>query len=320
MKVKSFAWAALILLAGCSSKPPAPSTALKLDAWSSAFRPNSPYLVAGYSDGTVLIWNTKTGKKERILKFGSDRIATMAFSRDGSILATDSNDKVAHIWQWNSATPPTAIRHDTFVPAVCISPDGKTVGLVDEFRIVKLYDTKTGLPKAEFNRKSAFGMNVGPVEFSPNGKLLAAAADDGSIHIWHVDDPSSERIIKGKPGSAISLAFFNKGRYLAVGGIGGEMAEFDVSTGRNIGSLISNGASVHIAVSPNEAYLAKTGLQVKIWNLSGDKRPTSSNVVDGRSSSNDCFTSDSRYFTSFLHSDVYIYDAHTWKLVSTYQR
>jgi WD40 repeat protein len=55
-------------------------------------------LVAAASGSKVLIWNLQTGKQVRLLEGHVEPVSCIAFSADGSLLASGSRDKTAIIW------------------------------------------------------------------------------------------------------------------------------------------------------------------------------------------------------------------------------
>jgi WD40 repeat protein len=229
----------------------------------------------------------------------------------------DCADKTARIWRWNGTAPTVEIPHDTLVPAISVSPDGKTVALVDEFRVVKLYDAATGKQKAEFNRSAPMRVDAGPVQFSPDGRDIAAGDDTGATHIWRIDALSSVRVLKGDPKSGASLAYSRDGKLLAVGGVSGGVDLWDAASGKRRASMQGRTPVPFLAFSPDGKRLATSGMRINLWDLTTFTR--TDHVLDGRIESPDCFSTDGRYFTAFLRSEVYVYDARTWSLLHTFQ-
>ncbi len=59
---------------------------------------------------------------------------------------------------------------------------------------------------------------VSKVSFSPNGELLAAAVEDGTIKLWQVSDGKLLQSLKGHQGKVMSVSFSPDGQLLASSG------------------------------------------------------------------------------------------------------
>jgi WD40 repeat protein len=113
-------------------------------------------------------------------------VLAMAFSPDGTRLATASEDKTAQLWDtrtWEPVGRP--MRHDHPVEIVTFSPDGKLLATVAGSR-VRLWDTTTGDPHGRpmVHGDLQRGAGTTSVAFSPGGKLLASGCLDGSARLW----------------------------------------------------------------------------------------------------------------------------------------
>jgi WD40 repeat protein len=62
------------------------------------------------------------------------------------------------------------------------------------------------------------GGQVNSVAFSPDGKMLAAACENGTIELWEVATHRRRATLKGHTDRVNSVAFSDDGRLLAAGG------------------------------------------------------------------------------------------------------
>jgi hypothetical protein len=108
------------------------------------------------------------------------------------------------------------------------APDKKMKAQVSDNRQVKLLDTTT---EQELRTLSGHTANVFEVVFSPDGKRLATASDDGSIRIWNA--ASGETQVTFTPGAAAyHLTFGTDGKTLTTTEADGRIKVWDAATGK----------------------------------------------------------------------------------------
>lgn len=146
---------------------------------------------------------------------------------------------------------------------------GMTVWQAD-FRNLDLCNvnfTHSNLAKSVF-AETFFGINS--VAFSLDGRLLAAASDDGEIHLLQTTDGKQLSVYKGHTGWVQSIVFSPDGRTLISGSHDRTVKLWDIRTGQCLKTLPGHGGGVwSVAVSPNGKRLATASEDktVRIWDV-----------------------------------------------------
>jgi WD40 repeat protein len=124
-------------------------------------------------------------RAKHVFKTGKEQPCWVSLSPDGKLIAAGSVDAVG--WVWDTSTGKRVARlgdGNEAAQLVQFAPDGRTLALYSGSGIV-LFD----LPKKEIIRtlkpRPEFGIDR--LRFSPDGKLLGAAAREGGVDLWVVE-------------------------------------------------------------------------------------------------------------------------------------
>ncbi len=183
-----------------------------------AFSPDGDELAAGNAAGTVAVWAVANGRRLRTLARREGPVAAVAWSADGSLLATAGLEgaeirdaekgKIIHILE----TRGRGVRRPEF------SARGDLLAIGHRDGEVLLFTTADGA------LAKALPGHAGPVHdvaFSPDGALVASAGEDGSVRVFRVEDGVALAAWTGHDGAVLSLAFAPDGALLATGGLDG---------------------------------------------------------------------------------------------------
>ena len=206
-----------------------------------AFSPDGSTIVSGYNDGSILVWDVKTGKRKQALPTEQEWVSSVAFSPDGKIIASGGacmEGLCPGITLLDSQTGEQLKSFgggDTTL-SVCFSPDGKTLASSgDEWDSnIRLWDVQTGELLKTLKKRTAFeGRDVNSVVFSPDGSMIASGSGNGTIRLWNAHTSEFIKYLEGHTKSVNSVVFSPNGNTLISTGEDG-VCLWDVNTGEYI--------------------------------------------------------------------------------------
>jgi WD40 repeat protein len=241
-----------------------------------AFFPDGDRIASAAWDGTARVWNPTTGRELLRLEHGADRYVTsVAVHSAGRFLATLSRgdggpEMSVRLWEANTGR----LLHRWALPTswqdgrVAFAPHGDLLAAGGVDGRVRLWDANT---RSEVAVLEGGVRPVRDVAFSPDGKLLAAACDDGdcTIRIWDVSTRQQIRVLRGHARGVYALAWNRTGTMLATGSLDHTARLWDATTWTQIDEL-HHGTDIHgVAFTPDGKLLACACADnlIRVWDV-----------------------------------------------------
>ncbi len=207
-------------------------------------------------------------KLHHTLRGHTERIAQIAWSPDGHLLASASHDRTIRLWDTQTAHRlHTLSGRSASIYSVAWSPDGRLLASASLDKTIRLWDAQTA---QLLHTLSGHSSTVNSVAWSPDGRLLASASADQTIRLWDAQTAQLLHTLSGHSNLVRSVAWSPDGRLLASASDDRTIRLWDAATAQQIRTLEGHTASIGgISFSADNCLLASksTDATVRLWDL-----------------------------------------------------
>lgn len=256
-----------------------------------AFSPDNRYIVSagGGVTGAVeealgktadqrqlRLWDARTGQPVATrLRDQPAAAMSIAFSPDGTRIATGGVDHALRLWDVRSGQPVgQALKgHTNWVTSLAFSPDGHRIvsaggGVMRPEKSLRLWDIQTGAAIGAPLQGHERG--VWSVAFSPDGSRIVSGSEDETLRLW---DAATGRALgpplRGHQGVVAAVAFSADGHHIVSGSHDKTLRIWDAHGGQPVGAALQGHAAgvTSVAVSPDGTRLVSGSFDhhLRMW-------------------------------------------------------
>jgi WD40 repeat protein len=208
---------------------------LPSDAKAIGLSPDGLRAVIGTSDGAYLCSITAMDNEPHRLGDYSGYVELVAFSPDGSWIATGAENRTVRLWNATTGDVVQVLDGQTsIVNAIAFSPDGSQVASGSDDCTVILWDVSAGYSTCTFIGHTS---PVLAVAFSPDGSQVASGSLDKTVRLWKASTDATIHALKGHTFAVSSVAFSVDGSRVVSGSNDCSVRLWDSATGESIAVL-----------------------------------------------------------------------------------
>ena len=262
---------AVIVWDTTTGQPVGSVTGLAGAVQSLAYRPDGAQLAiaggtAGLS-GEVKVVDAKTlAIAGPTLGGHTDVVFSVAWSADGTRLATGSQDKTARVWEWPTGKEKLTLKdHSDAVTRVCFAPDGKSLYTASLDHNARRFDCADGKVMRVF---TGHAEGITALALNAKGDRLLTSGTEPNIRWWDVNAASDPAQQGGHSVGVNDIAFSRDAKFVVTAGADHTARLWDANSTGQIRAF--EGASDWLyaaSISPDDKLVAGAGADgiVRVW-------------------------------------------------------
>ena len=162
---------------------------------------------------SILLWEVPDGKLHFSLKGHTDYINALAFTSNGKMLASGSDDGTIRLWDASTGTEMLNLSSEK-TQTLAFSANRKMLASGSKDGKIHLWDITTGKQLSPLKGQKEY---CSVLAFSIDSKMLANGTINGTIHLWDIATGNKLSTLKGHTYWVNSLTFSSDGKTLASG-------------------------------------------------------------------------------------------------------
>jgi WD40 repeat protein len=232
-----------------------------------AFLPDGQHIVSGSSDGTLRVWNIKSGECLRTLEGANLGAYAVAVSPDGSRVGAGCKDGIVREFNPKDGTMLRELKgHLGYIRALAYTHDGKRllscagdgsirIWMRDELEPVLILQGHRG--------------GVLAIAVAPDDTHILSGGRDGTVRLWDVKDAKLLKTMKGHHSWVEAVAFCSDSKYALSTGYDSRLLRWDLETGQIVTEMTHERSDHALACSTNgtRVYSAGDNCGIACWDI-----------------------------------------------------
>lgn len=293
--------------------------------------PLKDQIIAASNNGDLKVWNQKEGSTAKVLYTNPDEFSGLDFDgKDRVLVATLDSVKLFSLSSGKILWEKKAEAEKEITDA-CLSPDGQTIALSSDDKIIRILKTKDGkliqLLDGFLNHVDKGGLDYeanywdryikrytdlkNDVAISPDGKYLAKGKLGTLVRLWDFKAGKIVSDLSGHERVVLTMEFSKDGRYLLTGSADNTAKLWDVKTGEELMTYKGHREVVFTVAFSEDGKKIATGSwdsSAKIWDRESGELITTLN-----------FEQASPYQLEFINNDIYLLAAQLDKTLKLWE-
>ncbi len=229
-------------------------------------------VIAGYSDGTVRVWDIDEGRERRSFEVAGDAVIALATSPSDGILASASSDGRVLLHDLRSGAPPRALEGlQGGVASLAFDPHGARIASCAGDGTLWVWELDgSGKDLGRIDAPTA-------VSFAAAGSRLVCAAGSGTLFVFDPSSGGEPTQLLGHRGKITALSAHPEGARLASASEDGTLRIWDVEHQELLEVLAHDRSVTAVALHPSGKLVASGDRdgEVRVWDLAGSAQPLS---------------------------------------------
>ncbi|GKZ23551.1 hypothetical protein AbraIFM66951_007569 [Aspergillus brasiliensis] len=209
---------------------------------------------------------------------------SVAFSPNGALIASVSNDMTVRLWDTTTGSGykvPVLLGHSGPVRVVRFSPDGKLVASGSDDKTVRIWEIDTGRTRWTLKGHADW---VRAVSFTQDGRFVATTSMDMVIKLWDLSTGSVHAILDGHSGCVREVTFSPDGSLIASASDDMTVRLWESTRGSNCRILRGHSDRVRSVSFSPDGKLVASGSKDKTIRLWDTTTGSTSRKLEGHSS------------------------------------
>lgn len=236
-----------------------------------AISPDGKTLATAGENGSIILFDVKTGKLIKRLQKHTKNIQALVFHSDFLISAGD--DQQIIFWSLSTAKPKKIWKAPAEVNALAISPNGDILASGGEDNNITLWNINTGQILTSLKgHKQAISTNG--LAFASNGYVLGSTSNDHTARLWNVtpDIQITDQNVSllGHTDILQGITFSPNGEKVATSSADGSVRLWDVKTGKALRVLIGHTNTVfgvRFLANGTDLITASQDRTLRLWDI-----------------------------------------------------